>query len=344
MATNKKPVIAITMGDFNGIGPEVVLKTALSTSVRKIAVPVLIGSIDVYEYYTKLLNFQVLLKEIDSVPKQNQNFVPILPVRKFVKPIIKPGELSFEAGRLATESVIAAAGLCLMREVQGMVTAPISKEAMNFNKFSFPGQTELLAELCGSKRFAMFLTYNNFRVGLATIHLPLRNVANTITKKLISDKINILNDSLKKDFGLISPKIAVLGLNPHAGENGLLGKEEIKTILPSIKLAKHRKIKVEGPFSADGFFGSGMYKYFDAVLAMYHDQGLIPLKLLGFEKGVNFTAGLPVVRTSPDHGTAYDIAGKGTANPSSIIEAVRLAVKIIKNRNHHMFKKTVRNK
>lgn len=332
MATNTKPVIAITMGDFNGIGPEVALKTALSTSVRKIAVPVLIGSIDVFEYYAKLLNFHVLLKEIDSVPKQNQNFIPILAVRKFVKPIIIPGKLSFEAGRLAIESVIAAAVLCLRRDVQGMVTAPISKEAMNINRFSFPGQTEILAALCGSKQFAMFLAYHNFRVGLATIHLPLRNIADAITKKLISEKINILNDSLKKDFGINSPKIAVLGLNPHSGENGMLGKEEIKTIHPAIQLAKRKKIKVEGPFSADGFFGSGIYKNFDAILAMYHDQGLIPLKMEGFDKGVNFTAGLQIVRTSPDHGTAFSISGKGIANAGSTIEALKLAVEIINNR------------
>lgn len=332
MATNTKPVIAITMGDFNGIGPEVALKTALSASVRKIAVPVLIGSIDVVEYYSKLLNFSVLLKEIESVPKQNQNFIPVLAVRKFVKPIIKPGKLSFEAGRLAIESVIAAAVLCLTRVVQGMVTAPISKEAMNIDRFAFPGQTEILAAVCGSKQFAMFLAYNNFRVGLATIHLPIREVADTLTRKLISEKINILNDSLKKDFGINSPKIAVLGLNPHAGENGILGEEEIKTIHPAIKLAKRKKINVEGPFSADGFFGAGMYKNFDAILAMYHDQGLIPLKMEGFDKGVNFTAGLQIVRTSPDHGTAFSIAGKGIANPDSTIEALKLAVEIINNR------------
>lgn len=332
MATNTKPVIAIAMGDFNGIGPEVALKTALSTSVRKIAVPVLIGSIDVFEYYAKLFKFRVLLKEIESVPKQNQNFIPVLSVRKFVKPIIKPGKLAFEAGRLAIESVIAASVLCLRRDVQGMVTAPISKEAMNIDRLAFPGQTEILAAVCGTKQFAMFLAYHNFRVGLATIHLPIREVADTITRKLIIEKINILNDSLKKDFGINSPKIAVLGLNPHAGENGILGKEEIKIIHPAINYAKRHKIIVEGPFSADGFFGSGMYKNFDATLAMYHDQGLIPLKMEGFDKGVNFTAGLQIVRTSPDHGTAFTISGKGIANPDSTIEALKLAVKIINNR------------
>lgn len=337
MATNTKPVIAITMGDFNGIGPEVALKTAIATSVRKIAVPVLIGSIDVFEYYAKLLKLSVLLKEIESAPKQNQNFIPVLAVRKFVKPIIKPGKLSFEAGRLAIESVIAAAVLCLTRRVQGMVTAPISKEAMNIDSLVFPGQTEILAAVCGSKQFVMFLVYNNFRVGLTTIHLPIREVADTITRKLISEKINILNDSLKKDFRINFPRIAVLGLNPHAGENGILGNEEIKTILPAIKLAKRKKIKVEGPFSADGFFGSGMNKNFDAILAMYHDQGLIPLKMEGFDKGVNFTAGLQIVRTSPDHGTAFSISGKGIANPGSTIEALMLAVKIINNRKQKKY-------
>jgi 4-hydroxythreonine-4-phosphate dehydrogenase len=327
-----KPVIAITMGDFNGIGPEVALKAITSKSVKNIAIPILIGSVDVFEYYAKLLKFEVILKEIDYIPQKNKSFIPIIPVRKFLKPKIKPGIISFEAGRLAAESVLAAALLCLKRDIDGMVTAPLSKEAINLEGFAFPGQTEILAAICGSNQFAMILTSGNFRVGLVTIHLPMKDVTKSITTKLVFDKINIFHNSLRKDFKIRTPKIAILGLNPHAGENGRMGKEEITTIIPAMKLAARKKIKVEGPFSADGFFGSRTYKEYDGILAMYHDQGLIPLKMEGFNNGVNFTAGLPIVRTSPDHGTAFSLAGKGVANPNSTIEAVKLAVEIINNR------------
>ncbi len=346
-----KPIIAITMGDFNGIGPEVALKAANSPDVRRIAIPLLVGSVDVFEYYAKLYRMKISIREIDpecfgakNFPKNYSDDIPLIAVRKFMKPKIKPGVISSEPGRLAVESIITAAVLNLKYGVDGIVTAPISKAAVNLDRINFHGQTELLAALYKIERFAMILTCSDFKIALATIHIPLNQVSNTITKKLIVEKTSILNHSMKKDFGIKKPKIAVLGLNPHSGEDGLLGKEDKLTILPAIKLSNRDGINVSGPFPADGFFGIGAYKNFDAILTMYHDQGLIPLKLLGFEKGVNFTAGLPVVRTSPDHGTAYDIAGKGTANPSSIIEAVRLAVKIIKNRNHHMFKKTVRNK
>jgi len=327
-----KAVIAITMGDFNGIGPEVALRTVTSNSARNIAIPILIGSIDVFEYYAKLLKLKVNLKEIDYIPQKNENFTPIIPVRKYLKPRIKPGIISLEAGRLAAESVLAAALLCLKHDIGGMVTAPLSKEAINFDGFAFPGQTEILAAICGSNQFAMILTSGSFRVGLVTIHLPIKDVTKSITTKLLFDKINILHNSLKKDFKIKTPKIAILGLNPHAGENGRMGKEEITTIIPAMKLATRSKIKVEGPFSADGFFGSRMYKEYDGILAMYHDQGLIPLKMEGFNKGVNFTAGLPIVRTSPDHGTAFSLAGKGVADPNSTIEALKLAVEIINNR------------
>lgn len=346
-----KPVIAITMGDFNGIGPEVALKAANSHLVRRIAIPLLVGSLDVFEYFAKLYKMKISIREVDpeyfgaeNIPRSNSDDIPLIAVRKFQKPRIKPGKISFEASRLAVESIITAAVLNLKYGVDGIVTAPISKAAVNFNRIHFPGQTELLAAIYKTEKYAMILACGYLRIGLATIHIPISQVASLITTKLVAEKISILNHSMKKDFGIKKPKIAVLGLNPHAGEHGLLGNEEKRTILPAIKLANGDDINVSGPFPADGFFGIGSYKNYDAILAMYHDQGLIPLKLLGFVKGVNFTAGLPVVRTSPDHGTAYGIAGKGTANPSSIIEAVRLAVEVIKNRNHHTFQKTVRKK
>jgi 4-hydroxythreonine-4-phosphate dehydrogenase len=328
------------MGDFNGIGPEVALRTVTSKNVRNIAIPILIGSIDVFEYYAKLLKLKVNLKELAYIPQKNDSFIPIIPVRKYLKPRIKPGIISLEAGRLAVESVLAAALLCLKQDIGGMVSAPLSKEAINFDGFTFPGQTEILAAICGSNQFAMILTSGSFRVGLVTIHLPIKDVTNSITTKLVFDKINILHNSLRKDFKIKTPKIAILGLNPHAGENGRMGKEEITIIIPAMKLATRNKIKVEGPFSADGFFGSRSYKEYDGILAMYHDQGLIPLKMEGFNKGVNFTAGLPIVRTSPDHGTAFSLAGKGIVDPNSTIEALKLAVEIINNRKSIALKTT----
>lgn len=327
-----KPVIGITMGDFNGIGPEIVLKAVTQQSIKKICIPVIIGSTDVFEYYAKMLRLKITLREIDKIPKSNNDTLPILPVRKFRKPKIEPGIISFEAGRLAVESVIVACLLCMNNELDGMITAPLSKSAVDFNGIPFIGQTELLATITKSKSFAMLLIYQNLRIALATIHIPIKKVPEELTTRLVIDKVNVLARSLKTDFNIKKPNIAILALNPHSGENGKIGKEEFEIILPAIKFLKKNKINVSGPFPADGFFGAGLYKHFDAILAMYHDQGLIPIKLLGFEKGVNFTTGLPIVRTSPDHGTAFEIAGKGIANPSSIIEAIKEAVKIIKNR------------
>ncbi len=327
-----KPLIAITMGDYNGIGPEVALKAATSPAVKRICIPVLVGSTYVFEHYAKLLKMKITLKEIESVPKNNSDALPILSVRKFVKPNIKPGILSLLAGRLATESVISAAIICLEKEVDGMVTAPLAKESINFEGFDFPGQSELITTLCKQSKFAMIMLYKNIRVALITIHISIKEIPSRLTKQLLKDKIQTVNDSLINDFGIRKPKIAVLGLNPHAGENGVMGEEENDIIIPTMKQSKIKGIDLHGPFPADGFFGVQAYKHYDAVLAMYHDQGLIPIKLMGFEKGVNYTAGLPIVRTSPDHGTAFDIAGRGKANPSSTIEAIKTAVNIINNR------------
>lgn len=327
-----KPVIGITMGDFNGIGPEIVLKAVKLPSIKKICVPILIGSTDVFEYYAKILKLKITLREIDKIPRLNDNTFPILPVRKFRNPKIEPGKISFEAGRLAIESVIVGSLLCMNKELDGMVTAPLSKTAIDLNGVPFIGQTEMLATITKSNNYAMMLIYQNLRIALATIHIPIKKVPEELSTNLIINKVKVLAKSLKIDFNIKHPNIAILGLNPHSGENGKIGDEEIKTILPALQFLKRNKINVSGPFPADGFFGSGLYKNFDGILAMYHDQGLIPLKLLGFEKGVNCTTGLPIVRTSPDHGTAFEISGKCVANPSSMIEAIKVAVNIIKNR------------
>jgi 4-hydroxythreonine-4-phosphate dehydrogenase len=222
--------------------------------------------------------------------------------------------------------------LCLKKKVQGIVTAPVAKHTMNNAGFKHPGQTEMLADLSHASNVAMMLIAHNFRVGLATVHLPLKNVAKHLFQQLIIEKLLIIHRSLKKDFRIRKPRIAVLGLNPHAGEHGLLGVEEQNIIIPSIKKAQRLYLSVDGPFPADGFFGMQKQKDFDLVLCMYHDQGLIPLKISGFRIGVNYSAGLPIVRTSPDHGTAFEIAGEGIADPRSMIEAIKLAVTIIHNR------------
>jgi 4-hydroxythreonine-4-phosphate dehydrogenase len=214
-----------------------------------------------------------------------------------------------------------------------MVTAPVSKDALNNAGYNFPGQTEMIALLSHSQRVAMFLISKSMRIGLVTIHTGLKNIAAQISKEKIIEKASIINDSLKIDFRVKKPRLAVLALNPHSGENGLIGPEENETITPAIKESQTAGILAEGPFSADAFFGKHEYKRFDAVIAMYHDQGLIPLKMSSFGEGVNFTAGLKIIRTSPDHGTAYDIAGKNKANLSSMLAAIKLAIQISKNRN-----------
>ena len=328
-----KPIIAMTMGDFNGIGPEVVLRSVVTPSIQHICTPLLIGSLHVFEWYARRLNIKIILKEIGPTPTRSQpGIVPVIPLRQYEAPNIQPGKLSNIAGRYAGEAIEKAAELSLKERVDGMVTAPVSKEAMQQAGYDFPGQTEMLATMAGSKNVAMMLVAGTVRVGLVTVHTPLKKVSQQISKKTLLNKLTILNNSLKKDFAIPAPTIAVMGLNPHAGEHGMIGTEEQRYIIPAIQHARAKRIQAEGPFPADGFWGTHRYKMYDAVLAMYHDQGLIPLKMKGFEIGVNFSAGLPIIRTSPDHGTAFDIAGKGIANPTSMKEAIKLAVTIARNR------------
>jgi len=321
------------MGDFNGIGPEVTLKALSSPAIRRICLPVLIGSTDVYEYYAKILRLKATIREIDDIPSRMRHDVFYLhSMRRFQKPVISPGRVSKEAGCYAGEAIETAFGLCRRGAAGGMVTAPVSKKALNEAGYGFPGQTEMLAKLSGQRNFAMMLVSGSLRVGLATIHLPLRKVPREISEESVAVKLSVIHKSLQRDFKIASPRIAVLGLNPHSGESGGIGDEEIRILNPAVKKARRKGMDVHGPFPADGFFGMRKYGGFDAVLCMYHDQGLIPLKLLGFNTGVNYTAGLPVVRTSPDHGTAFEIAGRGAADPSSMIEAVKLSVNIVRSR------------
>lgn len=339
-----KPLIAVTMGDFNGIGPEVALKSLTTSHIERVCSPVLIGSLDVFEYYAQRSRIKIKLIGFDQIPpkyrppgrhsRTGPDSIPVIQIGNGQKLKIKPGVLSDEAGLHAGNAIETAARLCLQNEVDGLVTAPVSKEVMNKAGYDFPGQTEMLATLSEAPKVMMMLIAGHFRVGLTTIHIPLKKVSSELSKQKIFDKLRMLSHALKNDFKIRAPRIAVLGINPHAGEHGLIGKEEVQHILPAIKRAKRSRIEVEGPFAADGFFGTHAYKHYDAILAMYHDQGLIPLKLLGFNIGVNYTIGLPFVRTSPDHGTAFNIAGKGKANPSSMIEAIKLAAQLIQTRQN----------
>ena len=328
-----KSTIAITIGDFNGIGPEIILKSITHASFSKSIQPILIGSTDVFAYYAQRLKLPLKFASVESVPaKPSPAVIPVIDTFPVTVKNIQTGKIAPDAGKCAGTSIERAAQLCTKNQVDAMVTAPISKEALHYAGYNFPGQTEMLAMLSRSSKVTMMLIAKNFRVGLTTIHLPISEVAQNIFQERIIEKLETIFHALTVDFAISAPTIAVLGLNPHAGENGTIGKEEKDIIIPAIAKARLKGITVEGPFAADGFFATKREKRYDAVLAMYHDQGLIPLKMSGFHDGVNYSAGLKIIRTSPDHGTAFDLAGKGKANPQSMLAAIDLASTVIANR------------
>ena len=329
------PVIVISMGDLNGIGPEIALKASLEPAIRRICRPVLVGSTDVFAFYARRAGLNLTLRETEEADSPvPRGTIPVIPVSVFRTPVLSPGIPAVSAGSFAAEAIRRSVELCMEGTADALVTAPTSKDIMNRAGFRYPGQTEMVAALSGTLKPTMMLIAGSFRVALATVHLPLAKVASSLSRELIVRKLKAVHESLRSDFGISKPSIAVLGLNPHAGEHGLLGREEIRFIAPALRIARARKIDAEGPFPADGFFANGSHTRYDAVLAMYHDQGLIPLKMSGFDIGVNFSSGLNLIRTSPDHGTAYELAGTGRANPRSMIEAISLAVTIARNRNH----------
>jgi len=329
-----KPVLAITIGDFNGVGPELALKAADHPSVIKRCMPLLIGPLRVFEH--SALQFHMKLKferaTLASLQHLPPHTIPVIDVGDGIGADIHYGIPTKASGRSAGVALERAVELCLQHKAAAMVTAPISKEALNTAGYNFPGQTEMIALLTLSQSVVMILVTDTMRVGLVTIHTALKNVSSQLSKEKIVEKVSMIDQSLKRDFRLKSPTLAVLALNPHCGENGLIGTEENEIIIPAIAEARAAGISVEGPFPADAFFGNHSYKKFDAIVAMYHDQGLIPLKMNSFGTGVNFSGGLKIIRTSPDHGTAYDIAGKNKANLSSMLEAINLALTISKNR------------
>jgi 4-hydroxythreonine-4-phosphate dehydrogenase len=325
-----KPTIAITLGDFNGIGPEIALKAAVYPSTRKICTPVLVGPLNILEHVRESLKIRVKLEKA-LFPCKQRLFLPVVDVGEGLWADIRYGTVAKNAGKTAGVAIEKGVELCMAGKVQSLVTAPVSKEAMQLAGYNFPGQTEMIALLSRSTRVIMMLVSSKMRVGLVTIHAPLRSIADSISSEKIVEKAKTIADSLKRNFHIQKPRIAILGLNPHAGEHGVLGSEEKEIIEPAVEEIKKIGIDATGPFPADAFFGKQTYKSFDAILAMYHDQGLIPVKMSDFGTTVNFSAGLNLIRTSPGHGTAFDIAGKGKADISSMLEAIKLAVKFAQN-------------
>ncbi len=331
-ANTEKPIIGITLGDFNGVGPEVILKTVADNRITKICTPVIYGSNKLLSKYKKLLGIEEINftvgKAIDAISHKKINVINCWEEELD----IQPGLVTPEAGRCAYLSLNQATQDLVDKKIDALVTAPINKKNIQNSDFNFAGHTEYFASKANGIDNLMLLISDTLRVGVVTGHIPLSQVTQQLTKEKILSKINILHQSLIKDFQIQKPKIALLGINPHAGEEGLLGTEEQTILVPLIEELKNKGMLVYGPFPADGFFGNGTFSKFDGVLAMYHDQGLAPFKTLAFEQGVNYTAGMPFIRTSPDHGTAYDLAGKGIANENSLREAVYMAIDIVKNR------------
>ena len=329
----EKIVIGITQGDINGIGYEVILKTLSESRVLDAFVPVIYGSPKVAAFHRKQLDIQgINLNIINSVEELNPKRINIINCSDDeIK--VELGRSTEEAGKAAFAALEQATEDLKKGALDAIVTAPINKKNIQSADFHFPGHTEYLEEKFGTGTPSLMLLMNDvMRVAVVTGHIPVAEVSNAITKELIIEKLLVFNKSLKEDFMIVRPRIAVLGLNPHAGDEGVIGDEEQKTIIPALKEAEKQGVVCVGPYAADGFFGSGQFSKFDGILAMYHDQGLIPFKSISMDSGVNFTAGLSVIRTSPAHGTAYDLAGKNMASEDSFRQAIYTACDIYQNR------------
>ncbi|MBR4829991.1 MAG: 4-hydroxythreonine-4-phosphate dehydrogenase PdxA [Muribaculaceae bacterium] len=331
---NKRLKIGITIGDTNGIGIEVAFKAVGIPEMMEMCIPVIYGSSKVVSYHRNACNLPNLqiyhTKSADNIKDNMPNLVEC--IDQDIK--IELGHPSKQAGMAAFQVLESAVHDLKNGLIDVLVTAPISKENIQSEQFRFPGHTEYLESAAGEGNKAlMILCTNDLRVALVTNHLPITQVPTVLSTDLIREKLRLFNTSLKRDFNIGTPRIAVLALNPHAGENGILGSEEQEIILPAmLQSLDEEGIQCFGPYAADGFFGARQYRRFDGVLAMYHDQGLAPFKTIAMDEGVNFTAGLPIVRTSPDHGTGYDIAGQGIANESSMRHAIYMAIDIYRNR------------
>ncbi len=334
MNKSEKIKVGISIGDINGIGIEIILKTFEDTRMLDFCTPIIFGSTKVLSYHKKVLNLHTNVHGIDQVRNSVNNKLNLLNVWK-EQVDIELGKPTKISGKYAFRSLQSATKALKNKEIDVLVTAPINKDNIQSEDFQFKGHTEYLESNLDGESLMILMT-DELRIGLITGHLPISEVAKTITPDLIKRKVEILYDSLVKDFNISKPKIAVLGLNPHCGDHGVIGTEDDEITIPTIKEIQSTGKLVYGPYAADSFFGSESYKKFDGVLAMYHDQGLAPFKTLAFGKGVNYTAGLSEIRTSPDHGTAYEIAGKGVANHSSFKEALFKAISISKTRNEYI--------
>lgn len=333
MDKSDKIIVGISIGDLNGIGLEVILKTFQDKRMLDFCTPVIFGSTKVVSYHKKALKSETLVHGITSLNQINHNKVNVLNIWK-EEVAVELGKATKESGEYAAKSLEIATTYLKEKKIDVLLTAPINKETIQSDTFKFPGHTEYLEDKLDGKSLMILMT-DELRIGLITGHIPISKVAETITPALIKEKVATMYTSLVQDFGINKPKIAVLSLNPHCGDNGVIGVEDDEIIKPTVDEIKATGKLVFGPYAADGFFGSETYKQFDGVLATYHDQGLAPFKALSFGNGVNFTAGLSEIRTSPDHGTGFDIAGKNLANPSSFKEALFTGIQIYKTRKEY---------
>lgn len=337
--SSDKPRIGITLGDLNGIGPEVIIKALADHRLLNLMTPIIYGSTKVLSFYRKLMNLEEF--NYSQVKAKGQFFPKAINVVNCWEDMVEinPGQPSRQTAKAAL--------ICLKRAVEevkeglidGFVTGPIDKNTIHGEEFPFQGHTEYLTQEFNAGESLMLMVGNDLRVGLVTEHIPVKEISSFITRERVELKIRLMELTLKKDFLISKPKIAVLGLNPHAGDEGLLGNEELEVIKPVIQDLKSKGKLIFGPFPADGFFASGQHSKYDGIVAMYHDQGLVAFKTLSFESGINYTAGLPYVRTSPDHGTAYGLAGKNLASEGSMRQAMYVACDIIKNRRSQLVEK-----
>ncbi len=332
---NLNNIIGISHGDFNGIGYEVLLKTFSDKRLMEMCTPILYGSSKILSYYKKMLDIPdfafVNIRRVDQAEKGRFNILNI--INEEVK--IDVGQPTEMGGKLAALSLDMVTNDIMNGRLDAIVTLPINKGNIQSDTFTFPGHTEYLTKKFKAQDSLMIMSCSRINIGIMTNHLALKEVPDVVTEELILRKLRTMHNALKRDFGISMPKIAVMALNPHAGDHGINGNEDEKIVAPTIIKAFNEGILAFGPFPADGFFGSNDFNNYDAVLALYHDQGLIPFKLMSFAEGVNFTAGLPYVRTSPAHGTAYHIAGKNIADAQSFRNAVYLAIDIIENRQEY---------
>lgn len=332
--SKKLPVIGITQGDINGIGYEIILKTLCDNRIFDSFIPIVYGQSKVFSYYKKNFNMEdlsySLIRDAHQAQAGRINFINHTDEELKIEPGISTdiaGKASFDALKIAVNDLY-------KNNIDALVTAPVNKNNIQSEQFHFSSQKKYIHSFCQDCTPLMLMVWNKLKIGSVTNHIPLKEVPSVITKELISDKLDVFINTLKQDFNITHPRIAVMGLNPHCGDSGLCGKEEIEFITPAIKEAKDKGQLVFGPFSADGFFGSAAWTKYDGILCMFHDQAMIPFKTLAVDGGVNFTAGLPVIRTAPDHGTGYDIANKNIADPDSFRHAIYLAIDILRNREN----------